>query len=60
MVDLPRHFPWIGAAYRHVRAGSDRDILDFTFAGSDLLNRWNEPPERALYLAGDPGVLVAE
>lgn len=55
-----RHGPWVGAAYRHIRAGSDHDVLDFTFAGTDRLNRWNTPPAPTLYLNGDPGVLVAE
>lgn len=52
--------PWSGAAYRHVRAHANRDILDFRYAGAFARNRWNEPGEPTLYLAGDPGVLVAE
>jgi RES domain-containing protein len=52
--------PWTGIAYRHVRANANRDVLDFSFAGTFGRNRWNQPGEPTLYLAGDPGVLVAE
>ncbi|MBA2276714.1 MAG: RES domain-containing protein [Chloroflexia bacterium] len=52
--------PWIGAAYRHIRAGADRDPLDFMFAGAFARNRWNVPRDPTLYLAGDLGVLIAE
>ena len=52
--------PWIGAAYRHIRANARRHVLDFRFAGTSARNRWNAPDEPTLYLAGDPGVLVAE
>jgi RES domain-containing protein len=59
-VTEPRPGPWIGSAYRHIRANAGRDVLDFTYAGAFARNRWNEPGEPTLYLAGDPGVLVAE
>lgn len=51
---------WIGSGLRHVNALSDRDILDFQFVGSKRGNRWNEPGDPTLYLAGDPGVLITE
>lgn len=46
--------------YRHIRGNANRDVLDFRYAGTFGRNRWNEPDEPTLYLAGDPGVLVAE
>lgn len=52
--------PWIGSALRHVNATGNRDILDFRLVGSKVGNRWNDPEDPTLYLAGDPGVLVAE
>lgn len=52
--------PWIGTAYRHIRATASRGVLDFRFTGTFARNRWNEPGEPTLYLTGDPGVLVAE
>lgn len=51
---------WVGPALRHVSAHSNRDILDFQFAGMGKVNRWNLPGTRTLYLAGDRGVLIAE
>jgi RES domain-containing protein len=56
--DLTR--PWRGNAYRHIPAGSKLDVLDFRFAGRGGENRWNEPGQPTLYLAGDEGVLIAE
>lgn len=56
----PTPSAWIGTAYRHIRAGAGRDVLDFRYAGAFAGNRWNEQGEPTLYLAGDPGVLVAE
>lgn len=56
----PQPSPWIGTAYRHIRANANRDVLDFRYAGAFARNRWNEPGEATLYLAGDPRVLVAE
>jgi RES domain-containing protein len=52
--------PWIGTAYRHIPAGSARDVLDFRLAGQQPDNRWNGPREPTLYLAGDPGIMIAE
>lgn len=52
--------PWSGDAYRHIPAGSSFDVLDFRFAGRGHDNRWNDPGDRTLYLAGDHGVVVAE
>jgi RES domain-containing protein len=57
---MPLPSPWIGTAYRHIGGSSARDILDFRYAGAFARNRWNMPGEPTLYLAGDPGVLVAE
>lgn len=54
------HTSWVGSAYRHIPAAPNRDVLDFRFAGLQPGNRWNDPGEPTLYLAGDPGVLVAE
>ncbi len=55
-----RVIPWIGAAYRHIRADTGRLPLGLSLAGSFARNRWNTPGEPTLYLAGDPGVMVAE
>lgn len=55
---VPR--PWLGTAYRHIPAGRDRDILDFRYAGQHPDNRWNAADESTLYLAGDPGIMIAE
>jgi RES domain-containing protein len=52
--------PWIGTAYRHIPAGDDRNILDFRHAGRQPDNRWNDAGEPTLYLAGDPGIMIAE
>lgn len=52
--------PWIGTAFRHIPARGERDVLDFHYAGRQPDNRWNVPPEPTLYLAGDPGILIAE
>jgi hypothetical protein len=52
--------PWSGIAFRHIPAGSSYDVLDFRFAGRGRDNRWNDPGDRTLYLAGDHGVAVAE
>ena len=52
--------PWSGAAYRHLPAGAPYDVLDFRYAGRGADNRWNEPGEPTLYLAGDLGVIIAE
>lgn len=52
--------PWSGDALRHIPAGSPFDVLDFRFAGLGAENRWNDPGQPTLYLAGDAGVLVAE
>lgn len=57
---LPTPSPWIGSAFRHIRANASRHILDFQYAGAFAGNRWNEQGDPTLYLAGDPGVLVAE
>ena len=52
--------PWSGIAYRHIPAGARYDVLDFRYAGRGADNRWNEPDEPTLYLAGDIGVAIAE
>ncbi len=52
--------PWTGAAYRHISARANRDVLDFGFVGLNSDNRWNTAAEPSLYLAGDPGVVIAE
>ena len=52
--------PWSGSAYRHIPAGARYDVLDFRYAGRGADNRWNEPGEPTLYLAGDIGVAIAE
>lgn len=56
----PGTHPWIGTAYRHIPAGRGRDVLDFRHAGQQPDNRWNAPGEPTLYLAGDPGIMIAE
>ena len=52
--------PWSGVAFRHLPAGARYDVLDFRYAGRGADNRWNEPGEPTLYLAGDIGVVIAE
>lgn len=52
--------PLRGRALRHIPARSPYDVLDFRFAGRGGENRWNEPGQPTLYLAGDEGVLIAE
>jgi RES domain-containing protein len=52
--------PWIGFAFRQIPADSPFGILDFRFAGIGANNRWNRQGERTLYLASDPGVVIAE
>lgn len=52
--------PWGGEAFRHIPANSPFDVLDFRFAGRSTGNRWNEPGQPTLYLAGDEGVLITE
>lgn len=51
---------WSGEAYRHLPAHARLEVLDFRYAGRGLDNRWNEPGEPTLYLAGDIGVAIAE
>ncbi len=51
---------WTGAAFRHIPAGAQFDVLDFRYAGRGGDNRWNEVGEPTLYLAGDVGVAIAE
>jgi RES domain-containing protein len=51
---------WIGTGLRHIRANDQRDVLDFRYAGSGDSNRWNVPDQPTLYLASDPGVVIAE
>lgn len=51
---------WSGSALRHIPAGRHYHILDFRAARRGQENRWNEPGEPTLYLAGDEGVLVGE
>jgi len=52
--------PWSGDALRHIPAGSPFDVLDFRFAGLGAENRWNDPGQPTLYLAGDAGVAEIE
>jgi RES domain-containing protein len=51
---------WSGVGLRHLPAGARYDVLDFRFAGRGADNRWNDPGDPTLYLAGDQGVLIAE
>lgn len=51
---------WSGSALRHIPAGRHYHVLDFRSARRGQENRWNEPGEPTLYLAGDEGVLVGE
>lgn len=51
---------WSGDAFRHLPTGARYSVLDFRYAGRGADNRWNEPGEPTLYLAGDPGVAIAE
>lgn len=51
---------WLGDVYRHLSAHARYDVLDFRYAGRGADNRWNEPGEPTLYLAGDIGVAIAE
>lgn len=52
--------PWSGVTYRHIPADSPYGVLDFRFAGRGHDNRWNDPGDPTLYLAGDHGVILAE
>lgn len=52
--------PWSGVTFRHIKTGATYDVLDFRYAGRGADNRWNEPGEPTLYLAGDVGVVIAE
>lgn len=52
--------PWSGVAFRHIKTGASYNVLDFRYAGRGADNRWNEPGEATLYLAGDVGVAIAE
>lgn len=52
--------PRTGAAYHHIFARAKHDILGFGFVGLNSDNRWNTAFEPSLYLAGDPGVVIAE
>jgi RES domain-containing protein len=58
--DPLRTTSWVGPALRHLSANSKRNVLDFEYAGTGAVNRWNIPGAPTLYLAGDRGVLVAE
>jgi len=51
---------WTGETYRHLPVGVRFDVLNFRYAGKGLDNRWNQPGEPTLYLAGDIGVAIAE
>jgi len=51
---------WTGDVFRHLPAGKRFDVLDFRYAGRSAENRWNEPGQPTLYLAGDEGVLIVE
>lgn len=52
--------PWTGTTYRHTSPQADRNVLGFRFTGMNADNRWNGPGEPTLYLAGDPGIMIAE
>ncbi len=52
--------PWTGVGYRHISSQANRDVLDFRFVGLNADNRWNTTAEPSLYMAGDPGVVIAE
>ncbi len=51
---------WAGAAFRHLPVGAPYGPLDFSRVGRSPTNRWNDPGDPTLYLAGDEGVLAAE
>ena len=55
-----RLVPRSGVAFRHLPAGARHDVLHFRYAGRGAANRWNEPGEPTLYVAGDIGVVIAE
>lgn len=46
--------PWQARVYRHISHDSPLGLLDFRYAGRGRRNRWNDPGEATLYLAGDP------
>lgn len=56
------HFwqPCFGTTWRHINALSDRDVLDFSFAGSQRTNRWNVFGQPTLYLASSIDVALVE
>jgi len=58
----PRDFlqAWSAVAYRHIAATARGDVLDLRWAGMGADNRWNAVGQPTLYLAGDPGVALAE
>ena len=56
----PGVFPWVGTAFRHISSQATHDVLDFDLAGLQPDSRWNDPGQRTLYLAGDPGTTIAE
>jgi RES domain-containing protein len=51
---------WSGAGFRHIPAGAPLDVLDARFAGRGADNRWNDPGDPTLYVAGDRALAVAE
>ncbi len=51
--------PWTAPLYCHVPAGREIDLEALAEPG-DETDRWNAPGERTVYLASDPGVVLAE
>lgn len=52
--------PWAGRTYRHVPDRPNVDPLDFSWAGVDPDNRWNDLGVPAIYLTGAERTAVAE
>ena len=50
--------PWQGDAFRHIPDGSQ--VLDFSWCGLSIENRWNYPGEPTLYLAGSKPIALGE
>ncbi len=53
-------FPFRGMGWRHVPAGTPFGPLDTRIAARSSENRWNLAGEPTLYLARDPGLVIAE
>lgn len=60
MIPPAELLPWTGRVYRHVPDIPNVDPLDFSWAGVDPDNRWNDPGVPAVYLTGTERTAVAE